>query len=217
MTIGNLEFDPQGEFCLASTDKKFVAVVCFDGDLEEHVGQKKSTEKYLLENYGSKRPGHREIMKTYKDIVKNKQASTTSGVTEQVEPIQTEEPKKPVKHYKKGKRVDGSSGTLGEPANPLLLQPTHAEAGQAAPHVGAGGLPVQRDQPVEAKSTIVPEKEEGKKMAEEQIFNEIDQKRPKLSGPTLPASIPEKDSSRSFLPTLPRLQDSGVWQNSTKG
>lgn len=101
MTIGNIDFERQGNFCVASTDKKFLIVSVFDADLTANVGQKKSADKFLLENYGSKRPGAKEIMKTYKDLAKQKDV-----IQPEPEPMKVEEPKKIVKHYKKGKRVD---------------------------------------------------------------------------------------------------------------
>lgn len=101
MTIGNIDFEQHGNFCVASTDKKFLVVSVFDNDLTANVGQKKSVEKYLLENYGSKRPGSKEIMKTYKDLVKQKEA-----IHPEPEPMKIEEPKKIIQHFKNGKRVD---------------------------------------------------------------------------------------------------------------
>lgn len=215
MAIGNLDFDHQGNFCVASTDKKFLAVICFDGDLEEHVGHRKSLEKYLLENYGSKRPGQLEIMKTYKDLIKPKQASTTSGLTEIVESMQIEEPKKPVKHYKKGKRIDSSTTANVEANTQSFSQPLDSEIGLPPLILHPSGSNSQKLPEQEPIGSTLPEPIEKKKMDEEKFLIETDEKKPKLaaSKPQVTNIVPEKETSKAFLPALPRLQDSGVWQD----
>lgn len=214
MTIGNLDFDLQGGFCLASTDKKFLAAVCFEADLEEHVGQRKSVEKLLVENYGSKRPGQREIMKTYKDVAKLKQASTTSVVTEIVETIQAEEPKKVMKHYKKGKRVDSSTAVPNEGTSMVATQPALSETAVTSASLQVTLPDAQKAIVSELSGPAAIEQSDKKKMAEEPLVADSDDKKPKLlaSRPALPVALPERDTSKGFLPALPRLQDSGVCQ-----
>jgi len=97
LTIGSLEFDPKGQFLLASTDKKFLICAVFDKDLEELLGPRLSVDQFLLDNYGSTRPGTREHLRTYKDL-----APKAKPVIE-AQPIP--EPQKQVKHFKKGKLV----------------------------------------------------------------------------------------------------------------
>ena len=128
MTIENIEFEPSGEFLVASTDRKFFIVITF-GDHSELCSEKIPKDLYIEKVYGRKNFGNEESFKTYKDIVsgananmlaeslaKDKEVVLTSGekkgfgAQEIVAEPQAEEipvAKKPNKIvYRKGKKVE---------------------------------------------------------------------------------------------------------------
>src|SRR3990167_2271362 len=77
MTVENLEFDHSGRYMIGSTDKKFILVVCFGKEFEDNLGTKVSSSRYVEDHYGSSRAGAKEVMKTYKDLIKVKTLAPT--------------------------------------------------------------------------------------------------------------------------------------------
>lgn len=235
MTIGNIEFEKSGKFCISSTDKKFIMVVCLDNDLEDAIGPKIPIEKYLQDNYGSARPGAKEIMKTYKDLVKQKpqtpvihgnsnqtlEPQSQSQKDSQLPELQPEEIKKIIKHYKKGKLLDPSADSQSN----VLPQGSgnsnsNVSASQKPPDITNSSIPFLSNMTVENSSKMILEQLE-RKPQPVNLSGLLDDDAPQpsdkkmkthqIAGKTSTSStMAEKDASRVFLPGLAKIGESGA-------
>lgn len=126
MTIENIEFEPNGEFLIASTDRKFF-LICTFGDHSDLFSYKINKESYNLSKYGKSNTYNEEDFRTYKDYafelentnllkiddIKKNESSKIENETELTKKNgetnkpedQVNKPKKIIL-YKKGKKVD---------------------------------------------------------------------------------------------------------------
>ena len=212
MSIGNLEFDRRGNFCIAATDKKYLMVTCLDTDLEDSIGPRISIDKYLQENYGSARPGAKEFMKTFKDFVK----PLPQKLAPDLQAPPAEEAKKIVRHYKKGKVFDSTADPLAAEQSAVRPPPPPADKQP---------MTFMRNLTVEDKNKMIQEELNIKQPPSHLIKDDEDnpsEKKLKTGGAQLRApsqlAAPEKDGSQKFfLPGLPKLGESGVVSFSSRG
>ena len=124
MTIDNIEFDSNGEFLIASTDRKFF-VLCTFADHSDLFSYKINKGEYNLSKYGKTNTYNEESFKTYKDFIldsENNQNSVNATKfdsstinndldaqkntnDDKKQEDQVPKPKKIIL-YKKGKKVD---------------------------------------------------------------------------------------------------------------
>jgi hypothetical protein len=206
ISIRNIEFDNKASVCYASTNQRYLIIMVLTEDFTKVIGTRIPLEKYLNDNYGTVRPGSKEVMKTYKDFEKAK----TSCVIEEEAAGGEEAPKK-IKHYKKGKRIDQpaemSMETVGDgkvPSEPMVVE----ELVQVAVVGQKEGMQV---------AGVGPGTEGGKQGAGEGRGAGTDnEKRVKKEG-KMHVDSREVEEVKNFLPGMSKMSDSGVIEWGKRG